>query len=411
MAGTTEQYYLKNIGIYDFDSTKWVWYVHAGDRAAKIIPNSGQQPNNIASTSPSVLNDEVITSFYIYDHLGNTRVTYTPRIQCPTFIEYTIDFAADYYPYGKVLRSFSDGETEKFLTTQHERDAETGLDYRGARFYDSDIARFLSLDPHAISYPSLSDYSYVAGNPIVFIDADGKDIINGDRIRYEEQKEFVAGMDVEKSRLNSIYGNIDNRREFNGTKAEWKSLESFKNQYSIHTQSLAELKQNADATDDLIEEFKLRSPNLFAKIDGATNPYGEKVDFILGVKDLFDKNFHIDNQQKTDLTGGYNEVPEFIIGENDEVRMKNRNGEFNAVYVYVERDKIDRDYFFFLFGQDVLRHETGHFIYMVENTAEYKKYLDGLKRDNRDPNGGHNHDDKSGKKAVEYGKQKDIKNE
>ncbi|MCG8574237.1 MAG: hypothetical protein MI810_05075, partial [Flavobacteriales bacterium] len=73
----------------------------------------------------------------------------------------------------KTLREFVNGDREKFLTTQHERDVETGLDYRGARFYDGDIARFLSLDPLAMDYPSLSDYSYVAGNPIRFIDPTG----------------------------------------------------------------------------------------------------------------------------------------------------------------------------------------------------------------------------------------------
>lgn len=50
------------------------------------------------------------------------------------------------------------------------------------RFYDlpefielgkSDIARFLSLDPLAANYPSLSDYCYVAGNPVMLVDPSG----------------------------------------------------------------------------------------------------------------------------------------------------------------------------------------------------------------------------------------------
>ncbi len=46
-------------------------------------------------------------------------------------------------PYGKSLREFvSDLGQEKFLTTQHERDVETGLDYRGARFYEWENARY-----------------------------------------------------------------------------------------------------------------------------------------------------------------------------------------------------------------------------------------------------------------------------
>jgi RHS repeat-associated protein len=70
-------------------------------------------------------------------------------------------------------REFVNGEEEKFLTTHHERDQETDLDYRGARFYDSDIGRFLSLDPLAHEFPSWSDYNYVLGNPITLIDPSG----------------------------------------------------------------------------------------------------------------------------------------------------------------------------------------------------------------------------------------------
>ncbi|WP_300663729.1 RHS repeat-associated core domain-containing protein [Fluviicola sp.] len=47
---------------------------------------------------------------------------------------------------------------------------------RSARYYDSDVARFLSLDPKASKYPSLSAYNYVGGNPLVFVDPDGRDI-------------------------------------------------------------------------------------------------------------------------------------------------------------------------------------------------------------------------------------------
>ena len=84
----------------------------------------------------------------------------------------------NYSPYGKILREYvSSSGREKYLTTHHERDKETALDYRGARFYDSDVGRFLSLDPLAVDYPTLSDYCYVAGNPIIYVDPDGKKIV------------------------------------------------------------------------------------------------------------------------------------------------------------------------------------------------------------------------------------------
>jgi RHS repeat-associated protein len=114
--------------------------------------------------------------YYIYDHLGNTRIVYSTTIPSCGNPEYTLEAVMDYFPYGKILRQFIK-TPEKYVTTGHERDVETGLDYRGARFYDSDVARFLSLDPHAADYPSLSDYSYVAGNPVMIVDTDGKDNI------------------------------------------------------------------------------------------------------------------------------------------------------------------------------------------------------------------------------------------
>ncbi len=112
--------------------------------------------------------------YYNYDHLGNTRIVYSTTIPNCGNPEYTLEAVMDYFPYGKTLREFIK-TPEKYVTTHHERDVETGLDYRGARFYDSDVARFLSLDPHAASYPELSDYCYVAGNPVMFVDLDGKD--------------------------------------------------------------------------------------------------------------------------------------------------------------------------------------------------------------------------------------------
>lgn len=46
-----------------------------------------------------------------------------------------------------------------------------------ARFYDSRISIFLSVDPHAERYPSWSPYSFVFNNPLIFIDPDGRDPI------------------------------------------------------------------------------------------------------------------------------------------------------------------------------------------------------------------------------------------
>lgn len=172
---STKEYYLKNVGHLNIDKQEWTWYVQGADRVAKVIPTEDQQPKNVATTPVYELNDTINRQYYLYDHLGNTRVVYgTTGSDCVGDLEYTVAYVGDYYPYGKTLREYSNGSVEKYLTTQHERDVETGLDYRGARFYDGDVGRFLSLDPLAANYPSLSDYCYVAGNPVIFIDPDGK---------------------------------------------------------------------------------------------------------------------------------------------------------------------------------------------------------------------------------------------
>ncbi|WP_343786059.1 RHS repeat-associated core domain-containing protein, partial [Wandonia haliotis] len=168
------EYYLKDIGVYDMTSDKWTYFVQGDDRIAKVFPQNYQSPGqNAANTDLKVL--QGMANFYEYDHLGNTRIVYSVRDIHNGTTNFDIHFAADYYPYGKTLRYFETAAfEEKFLTTQHERDRETGFDYRGARYYDSDLGRFLSLDPLAAQFPSWSAYNYVFGNPISLIDPDGR---------------------------------------------------------------------------------------------------------------------------------------------------------------------------------------------------------------------------------------------
>ena len=60
--------------------------------------------------------------------------------------------------------------------TREERGSETGFSYFGARYYDSDILTgWLSVDPMADKYLSLSPYAYCAWNPVKLVDPDGED--------------------------------------------------------------------------------------------------------------------------------------------------------------------------------------------------------------------------------------------
>ncbi len=57
--------------------------------------------------------------------------------------------------------------------TGKERDSESGYSYFGARYYDSDLSIWLSVDPMSDLYPSTSGYMYVLANPIIYKDQKG----------------------------------------------------------------------------------------------------------------------------------------------------------------------------------------------------------------------------------------------
>jgi RHS repeat-associated protein len=91
----------------------------------------------------------------------------------------------DYYPFGMLMegRNGASGSWDAgYKFTGKERDVETNYDYFGARYYDARIGRWLSRDPLAEKYPSLSPYVYCADNPLKFVDPNGKEITNPNRI-------------------------------------------------------------------------------------------------------------------------------------------------------------------------------------------------------------------------------------
>jgi RHS repeat-associated protein len=56
-----------------------------------------------------------------------------------------------------------------------EKDAETGYGYFGARYYDSGLSIWLSVDPMAEKYHYQTNYVYCINNPVLIIDPNGED--------------------------------------------------------------------------------------------------------------------------------------------------------------------------------------------------------------------------------------------
>ena len=80
-------------------------------------------------------------------------------------------------PYGELWKNQQRTPyNERFKFTGKERDEETGYDYFGARNYTSAASIWLSVDPLADKYPSISPYAYCHWNPIGNIDPEGDSI-------------------------------------------------------------------------------------------------------------------------------------------------------------------------------------------------------------------------------------------
>jgi RHS repeat-associated protein len=89
---------------------------------------------------------------------------------------------SDYYPWGGELQ-YVNADSNHYKFTGKERDAETQLDYFGARYYSNGLGRFISPDwsvvPVPVPYADLTDpetlcqYCYVRGLPTTRADLDG----------------------------------------------------------------------------------------------------------------------------------------------------------------------------------------------------------------------------------------------
>ena len=73
------------------------------------------------------------------------------------------------------------------------------LDF-GARFYDPLTTRWLSPDPMADKYTSLTQYNYCGGDPVNFVDEDGKKIVFAENASPEFKRAFAQTVKYMNSR-------------------------------------------------------------------------------------------------------------------------------------------------------------------------------------------------------------------
>jgi len=146
-----DEYYVRDVSgkeiavyhSYDLDH----WNVWGTDNVGKINANGDK-------------------FFYIKDHLGSVRVVLNSSNQIVSAIDY------DCWGYPLENRSYQSDNIE-YKFTGKQRDAETGYDYFGARYYDARIGRWGGVEPLLEKYISYSPYQYGLLNPIKMADAGG----------------------------------------------------------------------------------------------------------------------------------------------------------------------------------------------------------------------------------------------
>ncbi len=156
------------------------------------------------------------------DHLGSTAwVTDTAGIGVQHF---------RYLPFGEPLYSKKTGTfSSRYTFSGKERDAESGLNYFGARYYNSDLSIWISVDPMVDKYPNLSPYTYCANNPVRIVDPDGRDWYEVENRETHEMEikwtDYKSQADMDNAGLKGTYlgeafvhvkGRMDERLDANG---------------------------------------------------------------------------------------------------------------------------------------------------------------------------------------------------
>ena len=133
-------------------------------------------------------------SCYVYDDLRH-------RVNCATSFRTNIVGRAyqhlQYFPFGELFVSQRNSSFDsRYKFSAKELDNETGYSYFGARYYDSDLSSWLSVDPLSDKYLSLSPYMYCAGNPVMLVDIDGKEIWINYKDKNGNMQSYKYGSDM-----------------------------------------------------------------------------------------------------------------------------------------------------------------------------------------------------------------------
>ncbi|MCX6580332.1 MAG: RHS repeat-associated core domain-containing protein [Candidatus Aminicenantes bacterium] len=184
----TDTYYIysfdgKLLSEYDQTGSCVRDYIYAGNRLlAEYRPSTGKYYY--------YMSDQINSTRIITDDIGN------------------VVYSEAYGPYGDVQKTWTKTYDPKQKFSGKEREGYSELDYFGARYFDNNSYRFISVDPiinkeGAIGNPQLWNlYTYCGNNPITYLDPDGRDVIllnKSDLIYGDGHNAVLIGRDKDKN--------------------------------------------------------------------------------------------------------------------------------------------------------------------------------------------------------------------
>ena len=144
-----------------------------------------------------------------------------------------------YLPIGYRLNTYNEFSCCYF--TGKEKDAETGYGYFGARYMDHELmTMWLSVDPLADKYPSISPYAFCAWNPIKLVDPDGR-IIDSASVTQNIKNMIDPTHECYNAEFAAMYRCLDEDKSTTYRFEEWDSFhKNNKNQDISGSVSLSE---------------------------------------------------------------------------------------------------------------------------------------------------------------------------
>lgn len=183
------QFYLRDLSGKDIgvnsSNVGWEWNVYGNNHIATIQNSS--------------------TQFYEYDHLGGVRTTFAvSALNCPgsgPLPTYSLNYVADYYAFGKILRSFvPNTNLDRYGFDGSERDKRISENNYTTHFreLDSEIGRWWAIDPK-LKFGE-SSFAIFSNNPVLFIDPRGDVSGTGDDKKKKNHGTIMVYASYERTR-------------------------------------------------------------------------------------------------------------------------------------------------------------------------------------------------------------------